>query len=545
MAAGQGNPSGSFGGPGNKAIATMLLEWLSAQGQPASRERALRALGREGDDLAAAPSWLAESAIPAFFSAGEIEPGLARAVGHRLVSPDVTGLKLYGLGLATPEKAYRRIQSLLPRETADALFSVESIAEREAHIRFDSGGREPGPERVEISLCALRTGMLEAVPGLYGLLPARVDHGTCLARGDDACRYDVRWRVSTNAGKTAGAVLGLGAAAGIVAAHIFLNSGLSGAGAVISAGFFMILGPALGAVRDLRRQLEAVAGARRGHLALFDQVDDALASKLDALARADANLAPEPASSPVRLAADRSTSGEHAEPGPSRDVLRMAQQIHATAGDLECWFDGQDAGRARAGISDERGWVRDIREWATRLGQLGDPEGPESRACVDLVRLTERAVATARPGLPPSAIVKIDADPDLPAIECEPVPIEHLVVQLVRNAIEASVELSETPEVSLRLKGAPRGLELVVEDRGVGIESSAIDEVFDPFFGERPAGAGQGMGLTVCLRIVERHGGELRIENQSRAGTRVTVWLPTAAPESVASDEDVKARFDG
>ena len=97
MAAGQGNTSGSFGGPGNKAIATTLLEWLSAQGRLAARDRALRALGPESDDLAAAPSWLADSAIPALFSAGEIEPGLARAVGHRLVSPDVTGLKLYGL----------------------------------------------------------------------------------------------------------------------------------------------------------------------------------------------------------------------------------------------------------------------------------------------------------------------------------------------------------------------------------------------------------------------------------------------------------------
>ena len=67
-------------------------------------------------------------------------------------------------------------------------------------------------------------------------------------------------------------------------------------------------------------------------------------------------------------------------------------------------------------------------------------------------------------------------------------------------------------------------------DRGVGIESTEVDEVFDPFFGERPAGAGAGLGLTVCLRIVERHGGALQIENQGRAGTRVTVLLPRAKP---------------
>ena len=538
MAAEQGNHSGSFSGPGNKAIATTLLEWLSTQGRPTARDRALRALGTEGEDLAAAPIWLADSAIPALFLAGEIEPGLARVAGHRLVTPDVTGLKLYALGLATPEKAYRRIQSLLPRESASSTWTVEAIEGRGARIRFDQGEGAESQVRVATSLCSLRTGMLEAIPGLYGLLPARVDHWTCLARGDDACRYDVNWQATTHAGKKIGAALGFGAAAGIASAQFFLNAGLSIVNTVISAGLFMILGPTLGAVQDLRRQLEAVAGARRGHLALFDQVDDALATKLDALARADAKFEPEPDSRPTRTAGDRNAQVAEANPTPSGDVLLIAQQIHATAGDLECWFDARDAERVGSGISDERGLVRDIREWATRLGQLGDAEGTGTRSRMDLVRLVTRAVATARPGLPPSSVVKIDADPDLPSIECDPVQIEHLVVQLVQNAIEASVELSETPEVILRLNGAPRGLELVVEDRGVGIESSAIDEVFDPFFGDRPAGAGHGIGLTVCLRIVERHGGELRIANQARAGTRVTVWLPVKAPAAASSAEE-------
>jgi len=104
-----------------------------------------------------------------------------------------------------------------------------------------------------------------------------------------------------------------------------------------------------------------------------------------------------------------------------------------------------------------------------------------------------------------------------------------MVGQLVQNAIEASVELSGAPEVFVTLANGARGVELVVEDRGVGIESAEIDEVFDPFFGDRPLGAGGGLGLTLCLRIIEGHGGELRIENQDRAGTRVSVWLPESA----------------
>ena len=65
-----------------------------------------------------------------------------------------------------------------------------------------------------------------------------------------------------------------------------------------------------------------------------------------------------------------------------------------------------------------------------------------------------------------------------------------------------------------------------MEDRGVGIEPSELDEIFDPFFGDRRAGVDEGFGLPICLRIVERHGGELRIEAEDRPGTRVSVFLP-------------------
>jgi len=103
------------------------------------------------------------------------------------------------------------------------------------------------------------------------------------------------------------------------------------------------------------------------------------------------------------------------------------------------------------------------------------------------------------------------------------------VIQLLCNAVEASRGLSESPEVSVSLRKMSRGVELAVEDRGVGIESSELDEVFDPFFGERQAGVDEGFGLPVCLRIVERHGGELRIEAEDRPGTRVSVLLPDSA----------------
>ena len=143
-----------------------------------------------------------------------------------------------------------------------------------------------------------------------------------------------------------------------------------------------------------------------------------------------------------------------------------------------------------------------------------------------LADLVARALASARPGLARSAEIEIDCEPDLPLVECQPVQIEGVVVQLLRNAVEASAGLMDLPRVDVRLRRAPGGVELSVEDRGAGIESSEIDEVFDPFFAERPLAAESGFGLPACLRIVERHGGEMRIETGDRTGTRVSILFP-------------------
>ena len=540
--AGQGRSTGMGSGPGNRIIAATVLEWLALRGQAGAHERASRMLGEAG--LVGAGSWLADDVIAGIFAAGEVDASLARAMGHRLVTPEATGLRLYGLGLATPEKAYRRVQALLPRASARAQWTVEAIESQSARLRFElePGGGDASAggskRRAEESLCALRRGMLEAIPGLYGLLPAEVVDVRCRAKGDPDCCYDLQWRTLSRHGVLGGFAIGLGIAAGLGATAVFLGGpllvlggsfaaiGLSGLSAVI-------LGITLGRVYDLTRQLDAVAGARRGHLALFDQVDDALAAKLDALARAEAKLEGELSPSPVRR------PGRDGTPDPvstenHRGMLAAAQQIHAAAGDLECWFErlAENAGEgSRVAISEERGLVREIREWAARIGQLGAPDGQGARVPVDLAALVGRAVATARPSLAPSAVIEVEADADLRRIECEPVPIESVVIALVRNAVEASVELSESPRVTIQVSNCADGVELAVADRGVGIEASEIDEVFDPFFGDGPIGTGGGRGLTACLEIIERHGGELRIENQDRAGTRISVRLPVSGKE--------------
>jgi signal transduction histidine kinase len=524
MAEGHLDRSSAQGQAGNKAIAALVLDALATRGEQLRVERGRRALDGLGVDLASGGAWLADGAIRSLLNAVELEPVRARALGHRLLIPEATGLIAYQLGLATPEKAYRRASTWLPRDDVTARWTVERIESEAACLAYEPA-QVSESLRTEAALCALRQGMLESIPGLYGLLPARIEEYTCVQHGADRCTYGVSWRrtpvVATRAGMALGAL-----AAGILflaATHPTSALGLGTGLAALGLGAISILG---GRVVDLSRQLSAVAGARRGHLALFDQVDDALAEKLDALARVGAKLdgiseEVSPGGEPVA-----SDSAEGAAQASELEAGVLARKIHGTAGDLEDWLDEMDRGaETRVGLSAARQSVRSIRDWALRIGRFRFGLEPAWRESVDPGRLVRRAIAAARPCLPAGARIEVEIAPDLPTLHCDPLEIEHLVVQLLRNAIEASVDVTDPPEAVVALRPSAVGVELCIEDRGVGIESNAIDEVFDPFFAEQ-APDGEELSLKGCLRIVEDHAGELRFDNGSGVGTRVSVLLP-------------------
>jgi signal transduction histidine kinase len=527
-------------------MAATLLETLTARGRLADRARAVKAAKLGEDELVDAGAWLDADSIHQMLAAASVEVPVARALGHRLVAPESMGMPLYALGMATPEKAYRRVQALLPREAPNAKWEANRIRGESARLSY-----QPHPEALarsetgalisaQAASCALRRGMLEAVPTLYGLLPATVQDEKCLLRGDPCCRYRIEWQRTPRRGLRVGGVVGMLSGVGmLVLSWSFIDSWQVSAGALFGGLLAFACTTAVGRVFDLVAQLEAVAGTRRGQLALFEQVDDQLAAKLDALARVDAKLETEPRSfratrnSPGRETSNLEDITEEILPEPSereRGVLAAAEAIDAAAGDLECWFDRREQKRAaeestRPEIGEERAQVREIRDWARRIRAEISPDA-RTRRSVDLAALVARSVASVRPLLPPNAQVRIDAEADLDAVRCEPAQIEQVVIQLVRNAIEASGAVMQTPEAVVSLRNLRSGVEIAVEDRGAGIDSNAVDEVFDPFFSDAPIGVTGGFGLPICLRIVQAHGGELRIEAEDRPGTRVSVFLP-------------------
>ena len=112
-------------------------------------------------------------------------------------------------------------------------------------------------------------------------------------------------------------------------------------------------------------------------------------------------------------------------------------------------------------------------------------------------------------------------------IGCDAAQIEQVLINLVKNAVEAALEMRTAghPEAGVRIAWSRQGkvFELRVEDDGPGIANAT--NLFVPFFTTKPAGS--GIGLVLCRQIAENHGGSLVLKNRTDAsGTIASLRLP-------------------
>ncbi len=124
----------------------------------------------------------------------------------------------------------------------------------------------------------------------------------------------------------------------------------------------------------------------------------------------------------------------------------------------------------------------------------------------------------------------VSGEPDLPLVSIDLVQIEQVLVNLVRNAIEAMCDDGVSPDElqlasgNCALSGA-RGIQVDIRDNGPGIAGDP-ERLFEPFYSTRPGGLGQG--LSISRRIIENHGGRIWAETLKPRGARFSFWLPIA-----------------
>jgi two-component system, LuxR family, sensor kinase FixL len=121
----------------------------------------------------------------------------------------------------------------------------------------------------------------------------------------------------------------------------------------------------------------------------------------------------------------------------------------------------------------------------------------------------------------------------VPEVNVDRVQIEQVVVNLIRNALDAMEQILPSERLlkialSTALNDGRTGLLLRVQDHGTGIAPEIAEHLFEPFQTTKRDGLGQG--LAICRRIVEAHGGRIWVETVVTGGTAFLVWLPLAAP---------------
>ena len=116
---------------------------------------------------------------------------------------------------------------------------------------------------------------------------------------------------------------------------------------------------------------------------------------------------------------------------------------------------------------------------------------------------------------------------DIPEIEIDKVQIEQVVLNLIRNSIDALIGLpiSHPRQLSIQTTlNSNQDLEVRIKDNGPGIDAEQQKNILTPFYTTKPDG--MGMGLSICRSIVEAHDGNLRFNSQPDKGTTFYFTLP-------------------
>ncbi len=149
-------------------------------------------------------------------------------------------------------------------------------------------------------------------------------------------------------------------------------------------------------------------------------------------------------------------------------------------------------------------------------------------------QLAEEALEDLRPALETAHFeVALDLPPDLPAVSGDPAGLRQALANLIANAVKYGRRADARPYLQLAARTLADGrLAIAVTDRGPGIAPEDLPHLFEPFYRGRKVVAsnvaGAGLGLALVRRIVESHGGELRVQSVAGSGATFTMILPGA-----------------
>ncbi len=185
------------------------------------------------------------------------------------------------------------------------------------------------------------------------------------------------------------------------------------------------------------------------------------------------------------------------------------------------------------GADHMRALVNGLLEYS-RVGTRVRAAGPVS--CDEVIDVARRNLGS----LAEETGATLTADP-LPEVVADRTQLIQLLQNLLTNALRFRGEAPPEVHVSARREGAM--WRLSVRDNGIGVEEPYLERIFGVFqrLHTRDEYPGTGIGLSICRRIAERHGGRIWAESTAGEGTTFHVTLPVVAGEDTDEDTDEEA----
>jgi C4-dicarboxylate-specific signal transduction histidine kinase len=127
-----------------------------------------------------------------------------------------------------------------------------------------------------------------------------------------------------------------------------------------------------------------------------------------------------------------------------------------------------------------------------------------------------------------SVDIRLERGANLPVVQADPVQMQQVILNLVRNGIDAMLDLPHERRVLILSThcNADGDVEFTVCDHGPGLSDDAKDELFNPFFTTKPTGT--GLGLAISQSIVRAHGGKVWYRPNPAGGACFCFSLPAA-----------------
>jgi len=234
-----------------------------------------------------------------------------------------------------------------------------------------------------------------------------------------------------------------------------------------------------------------------------------------------------------RHAIDVPDAGMIADTGVTPDTLdRLAAALDPPALDAVVrWIATGYAARSLASEI-ERAAAR-IYQLVAAVKRFTFMDRSASPDLVDVVPgLTDTVTMLGAKARAKSAVVRVEAEPDVPRVLSSGGELNQVWTNLLDNALDA---VPEGGEVTITVRRERNEVVVRVVDNGGGIPEDVLPRIFDPFFTTKPVGQGTGLGLEIAMRLVRRQQGDLTVESRpGRTVFRVSLPIPADATPAVS-----------